>query len=560
MKTMLIWFGILSASLLIQEKTNTQNTPPNTTLTQESENQKTKVKTPQVEDITELVRKNNDPTQFAGPPIKFNKGHVNPRQLDANAIKLNENGFEIQLPSKAPIPTITFYDGRIYCSGGFHSKEFYCFDAVTGKIVWGINLDDDGPTSAVCEDDICVFSTESCTIFAVDALTGSHRWSWWLGDPLMSTPMIANGKVFASYPASGRFEGDGTAGGGGGQGILNQQPSFNAPQQQGKQQAQLKQTEAGKQNRKGDDLRMDDRKPPQGQSHVLACFDLKTGKIIWQRWIDSDVMSAPVADGNDLYATSFAGTVYRFEQETGKVLSAVKSRATSAPTIVNGKVNFARRTDENGETARESIGWFDENMKQAETEFNEQNADYLAKGVQQQSKLKGESSKLDAGNGFGGGAPQQANPAPALENIGQNNVSSLQGFQGSRGLYFAGNSYCCPGDKIICNDQTGKELWAIKLEGDMKKLGGMLAAPPIHAGGYILVSTLAGEVLQIDPDQGKTVATYKIGQPLRFPPIVNEGRIYVGTQQGKVFAINTNNPDLTGWTTWGGNSKHNKTK
>ena len=93
----------------------------------------------------------------------------------------------------------------------------------------------------------------------------------------------------------------------------------------------------------------------------------------------------------------------------------------------------------------------------------------------------------------------------------------------------------------------------------MKKLGGMLAAPPIHAGGQILVSTLNGEVLQLEPEKGDVVATHKIGHQLRFPPIVNEGRIYVGTQNGKVICIDTKDTKLTGWTTWGGNSAHNKT-
>src|SRR6516225_6329557 len=61
-------------------------------------------------------------------------------------------------------------------------------------------------------------------------------------------------------------------------------------------------------------------------SHVLAAFDLKTGKILWQRWIDSDVMSAPVAVDKELYATSFSGVVYKFNQEDGQILSAMKGR------------------------------------------------------------------------------------------------------------------------------------------------------------------------------------------------------------------------------------------
>src|SRR5205823_727464 len=196
-----------------------------------------------------------------------------------------------------------------------HSKEFYCFDAQTGKLVWGVNLDDDGPTSAVVEDDIVVFNTESCTIFALDANTGKQLWSWWLGDPLTSTPTIARGKVFTSYPAAG----------GGGQG------KGRVPAPKGKV-------------------------PP--CSHVLAALDLKSGKILWQRWLDSDVMSASVAVDKDVYCTSFGGVVYKFAQKDGAVLSAVRTRATSAPVVVGDEVFLTRRTDNGKDGPQEgAIAW-----------------------------------------------------------------------------------------------------------------------------------------------------------------------------------------------------------
>jgi len=45
---------------------------------------------------------------------------------------------------------------------------------------------------------------------------------------------------------------------------------------------------------------------PEGANHVLAAFDLKTGKIDWQLWLDGDVMSAPVAVGEYVYISTFA--------------------------------------------------------------------------------------------------------------------------------------------------------------------------------------------------------------------------------------------------------------
>src|SRR5215208_2588959 len=156
----------------------------------------------QDKDITTDVKAWNS-DKFASPPSKFREGHVKPRAFDEKAHQKLAEGFSIQLPSKAPIPTPTVYRDKVYVSGGFHSKEFYCFKASTGELVWAIDLDDDGPTAAVCADSVCVFNTESCTLFAVEADTGKHLWSHWLGDPLTSTPTINSGVVFTSYPANG---------------------------------------------------------------------------------------------------------------------------------------------------------------------------------------------------------------------------------------------------------------------------------------------------------------------------------------------------------------------
>src|SRR5947207_1460670 len=69
-------------------------------------------------DITDKVREMNS-AKFASPPTTFNPGHVKAKQLDAKAITKTKSGFEIKLPSGAPIPTPTVYKGKLYVSGGF---------------------------------------------------------------------------------------------------------------------------------------------------------------------------------------------------------------------------------------------------------------------------------------------------------------------------------------------------------------------------------------------------------------------------------------------------------
>ncbi|HJZ57071.1 MAG TPA: PQQ-binding-like beta-propeller repeat protein, partial [Gemmataceae bacterium] len=476
-------------------------------------------KPPPDADITKDVRAWNS-DKFASPPTQFRQGHTTPRQLDPKAITKKTDGFAVQLPSGAPIPTPSVCDGKVFVSGGFHSREFYCLDAKTGALVWAIDLDDDGPTAAACADGVCVFNTESCTLFAVDAKTGQHLWSHWLGDPLTSTPTIANGVVYTSYPAMG------------GGGMPNQGPNANAKPAPAADKAH----------------------PP--CSHVLVALELKTGKILWQRWLDSDVMTAPVAVDKEVYAASFSGVVYRFNQADGEILSAVRTRATSAPTVVGKNVYFTRRTDD-GKSCKEAVNTVDRGSNAVLATGEPREAVWLDVRVQQGGNFAAAAQKLDAGNGFGGGAPMQANPKAAEGNVGYGNVSSMQAFQGSRVLSMGGRNFNCMGDAVICTDPaSGKESWAVKLEGDLKKEGGFLGAPPAAAGNSLIVTTLKGDVLQLDPANGKVLKKWPTGSPIRFQAAVDGGRVYVGTQDGKLICIDTGDPTLTGWPCWGGNPAH----
>ncbi|HTN76187.1 MAG TPA: hypothetical protein VL096_13110 [Pirellulaceae bacterium] len=72
--------------------------------------------------------------------------------------------------------------------------------------------------------------------------------------------------------------------------------------------------------------------------------------------------------------------------------------------------------------------------------------------MQSRSTNKGKSAALDASNGFVNGAPVAANPKAAADNIGQDNVSSMQAFQGSRLLHAAGKYFGCLGDELICTN------------------------------------------------------------------------------------------------------------
>lgn len=478
------------------------------------------------------------------PSKEFRKGHISPRAIE-KYLKAKEGGFAIQLPHHGLTPSPTIYKGIAYLSGGFGSKQFYAFNAKTGEKIWAVDLDDDGPSSAVVEDDIVVFNTESCTIFALQARTGELLWSYWLGDPLMSTPTILDGKVFTAYPATrGGYGGFGGPGSYGGYGNLNQVKQMAIPPDQ------IQETETtgvDSVNTYSGKLRA---------THVLIAFDLKSGEILWQKWIDGDIMSAPVGEKDALYVTTFPGTLYKFNPDNGEVLAANASRATSAPVIVGEDILMSQRTDHDVNYISEALTVKSATNARTRSVAYQKSAPYLDKKVQNASGLKAQAMEYDAGNGFGDGAPANSGWEAASDNIGQSNVSSLQAYQGSRVLHHNGYNYSTMGDEIVCTSADGDVLWKKPVHGNLEQVGGTLATPPLTVDGKLIYATYQGKIIIADASTGEEIQVYDVGENIRYQPVVDNGNIYVTTMQGKMHCIETGNKKLTGWPTWGANAAH----
>jgi outer membrane protein assembly factor BamB len=278
-------------------------------------------------------------------------------------------------------------------------------------------------------------------------------------------------------------------------------------------------------------------------------------------WLDGDVMSAPVAVGEFLYVSTFAGTVIKVEQLTGKVRYAMKAKATSAPVVEFGadgveSMYYTRRGEQEKDGAEEMVIRADHNEPKTVYKAAAKKADYIDDKVQATTAQAAMSKDNDAANGFGGGAPASAAPGLAEGQVGVGSVSSMQGFQGSRVLRISDKNVNTMGDEVVATDsETGTKLWSYKLAGDTSKQGGFLGTAPLAAGKAIMLATLEGKVLKIDPKSGTPVAQYTVGAPVRSQPVVDAGWIYVGTEDGKLVAINTGDPTITGWPTWGGNAQ-----
>jgi Ca-activated chloride channel family protein len=194
------------------------------------------------------------------------------------------SGWVTALPEEGLGVTPAYGRGKVFVGGGFASRTMYAMDARTGRIAWRVAAPDGGPSAAIVVEDKVIFNTESCTVFVVAIETGQIIWRRWLGDPLMSQPSAANGRIFSAHPSSGSATG-----------------------------------------------------------FAMTAMALADGAVLWTQPIPSDVVSAAVPAGDSLYFTTMDGTVHRLRQRDGQEVWSVGLGATTAPWVDGDRVLLARR-------------------------------------------------------------------------------------------------------------------------------------------------------------------------------------------------------------------------
>lgn len=496
----------------------------------------------------------------------------------------NKEGWIINIPGNRPIATPAYAEGMIFVGGGYGSHEFYAFDANSGQLKWQYKTDDDGPTAAVIDSGCAAFNTESCTVYVLNIKDGSLKWKEWLGDPLMSQPAIADGRLFIAYPTNGKKN------------------SWHAPVS-----ANMSQINPGKPAGTKDQHPL---------SHSLLCADLHTGKHLWEVPIPADVITAPVVEGGEVFLSCHDGTSFCITAETGKVAWQRKNNATSAPLIAEGKVITAERRDKGsvayqglsiiakgtGATASSTIAgtssadlpqawggdefvdngtWYQSGAVENSPQSADSSKHAIAKAAPPpavitgivpapflQSTSKGlvgmskeQTTALDSSVGFAGGAPAAANLSGSQSNLGIDTVAGGWAYQGSRASHIYGDegSFATAGDQFYqFNNKSGAVSWRATTRGGGIEAGAQVFAPPSLGKKSMYLVTGQGHVLSVDKDSGNVNYMYAFKQPITFQAALARGNIYVGTGYGKLICLKTNDPDADDWTAWGGNARHNK--
>jgi outer membrane protein assembly factor BamB len=419
-------------------------------------------------------------------------------------------GWRVNIPGRRPLATPAVAEGRLFVGGGFGSYEFYAFDAATGELAWQYQTEDDGPTAAVVADGFVAFNTESCEL-EVLTLTGQRVWKKWLGDPLMSMPAMAGGRVYLAFPDS-----------------------------------------------RGD------------RRHYLGCFGVATGDELWRRPLPGEIITAPVLAEGSVYCSTLDGSIHCFDQEDGTPRWCEPRNATSSPTVWNGQCYFSQRHERPGTGAADEgpdqHEWVATRASAAAAppEYRAfaataQKADYLHHLKRQRRSPRYAASELaDADVGFAH-FKGDAKMHQAMGNLGHAHVHGVWGFQGSRPFVAGGRLYSCPGDVVqAVEPASGEVLWKRQMTDRPEQaevLDGFLT-PPALANGKLFVGTLAGDLLCLAAADGEMLWRVPLGEPVVFQPAVVGGRAYVGTEPGGLVCVETGDPADDGWAMWGADPAH----
>jgi outer membrane protein assembly factor BamB len=418
-------------------------------------------------------------------------------------------GWKVTIPGGHSLATPAVVDGRVFLGGGFGSYEFYAFDARDGRLDWQYQTNDDGPTAAAVDDGFVVFNAESCEL-EVLTVVGAPVWKRWLGDPLMSMPAVAGGRIFMAYPDS-----------------------------------------------KGD------------RRHYLACFDLRTGNEFWKQPIEGEVITVPVLAEGHVYFSTLGGVLYRLRQEDGHIEWSEAKNATSSPVVWEGECYFSQRQEGAEEHGAPGSLCQMESLVARKLRASEyrrydatsRKADYLDHEKRRRSSPHyAASDHKDAAVGFGS-AKGDSKMYQAASNLGRSHVHAVWAYQGSKPFVSRGRLYAAHGDSVSCaaagSDQVyWKKTLGAGPDGGPELLDSPLT-PPAIVNDKLFVGSVHGFVHCLSAESGDELWSVALGEPVVFQPAVAGGRVYAATDNGTLYCFETGDPGDDGWLMWGADAAHN---
>lgn len=374
----------------------------------------------------------------------FNSSPVIKQSCPADYLHRNSTGFEFKFKNQGPISTPVIVGDKLFVSPGYYCPKFYCFNAKTGSFIWGVALAESGPSPAIYSEGVILINTESCTLYALSASTGELLWSKWLSSYLYTSPTVVDGKVYATY---------------------------------------------------------------KDQGFVLACFDLKSGIIVWQKRLDGDAIACPVVYNDEIHVVTKGKEYSIFDSKTGAVKKEGAIDAVSSPTIKDDKIYISIQKE-----GKEVLATY--------------NAKTL-KLIKTHDILTTEDGLAQASSLFDG-----------------------MNFQGSRPVFYKDKIYSLSGSFLRCFDpKSEKVLWKTDV-GTTKN-----TQFPVIVNNKVYVGNNEGKILEISTINGSVSKTHRLAGAITTHPVLKDGMMYAGSVKETMRAIRVTNKES--FSQWLGNGGHN---
>jgi len=243
-----------------------------------------------------------------------------------------------------------------------------------------------------------------------------------------------------------------------------------------------------------------------GGAYVTCSFDLRSGNFNWINRVDSRVIACPVVEGNEVHVASQSGFYYIFDKETGKPLDVITTvDAVSSPTVTDKSIYLTAKVD-----GKDKLVEIDRSTK----------------------KIKEFSGEIK----------------PKYVQMANGSVGHMN-FNGSRPVVYK-NKYVVMTDidgiKVF-DCQTEQILWKESVQVNMSQV-------PIVADDKIYLATKSGTVNIYDVASGSMESIKGKDAEIDAQPVFHKGFLFV-VSAGVLSAIRSNKKFQ--WNQWNKDSRHN---
>ena len=209
--------------------------------------------------------------------VTFNETPVETISEPDKYLVNTSEGFIVNFGNSGKAGTPTIVGDKLYVQQGSYSSNYYCIDANNGKFNWGLRLGESGISPAVYKNGVLLINTASCSLYAIDAITGKLLWSKWLAGYVYTTPSADNENVYVAYKHGGY--------------------------------------------------------------PVVVSFNLRSGKLNWMRLVDEEIIACPIVVDSEIHVASQNGMYYVYDKESGVLKKKRQDlNAVSTPTITGKRI------------------------------------------------------------------------------------------------------------------------------------------------------------------------------------------------------------------------------